>query len=158
MSRVFFQKISSNLNNKLGKIKIVKNISTWDLSLVKAEKFVDNRVVLIGDAAHSIHPLAGQGFNLAIRGIFRLAKTCEKSKKSNLDYGLKENLLSFEGRQIMDSNLIIQATDKINHLFSSKLHISLLIRGISMSIMSRSDNLKNIFKSYAMGKTSIKDL
>ncbi len=152
------EKISSNLNNKLGKIKIVKNISVWDLSLVKAEKFVDNRVVLIGDAAHSIHPLAGQGFNLAIRGIFRLAKTCEKSKKSNLDYGLKENLLSFEGRQIMDSNLIIQATDKINHLFSSKLHISLLIRGISMSIMSRSDNLKNIFKSYAMGKTSIKDL
>ena len=153
MKKIKLEKlINDNLKNVLGKVKIVGSIANWELSLTKAEKFSDHRLALIGDAAHSIHPLAGQGFNLSLRGIMRLSRICGKLHQKGLDYGDKTKLLSYSGKHIIDSSLLILATDTINYLFTSKKQTSKIFRALCMKTLSKSKILRSFFKNYAMGK------
>ena len=68
------------LSEYYGKLTIITKVKSWDLTLVKAQKFFDTRILLLGDAAHSIHPLAGQGLNLTLKGIETLYKLAKNNK------------------------------------------------------------------------------
>ncbi|MDA9708329.1 FAD-dependent monooxygenase [Alphaproteobacteria bacterium] len=144
------------LSEYYGKLTIITKVRSWDLALVKAQKFFDTRILLLGDAAHSIHPLAGQGLNLTLKGIETLYKLA-KNNKIKSDIGSDKILNAFSKKQYLNSTAIIFATDKLNFLFSNSNFFLKKTREIGLYIFKRSKILKNIFKNYASeGKLSIK--
>ena len=144
------------LSEYYGKLTIITEVKSWDLTLVKAQKFFDTRILLLGDAAHSIHPLAGQGLNLTLNGIETLYKLA-KNNKIKADIGSDKILRAFSKKQYLNSTAIIFATDKLNFLFSNSNFFLKKTREIGLYIFKRSKILKNIFKNYASeGKLSIK--
>ncbi len=145
------------LSKYFGNFTIITDIKSWDLSLVKAQKFFDSRILLLGDAAHSIHPLAGQGLNLTLKGIETLYKLAKNNSLNKEDIGSDKILVSFSKKQYLNSAAIIFATDKLNFLFSNSNFFLKKIREIGLYTFKRSNFLKNIFKNYASeGKFSIK--
>ena len=144
------------LSEYYGKLTIITKVKSWDLTLVKAQKFFDTRILLLGDAAHSIHPLAGQGLNLTLKGIETLYKLA-KNNKIKVDIGSDKILNAFSKKQYLNSTAIIFATDKLNFLFSNSNFFLKKTREIGLYFFKRSNILKNIFKNYASeGKLSIK--
>tara|TARA_B100001121_G_scaffold303898_1_gene318534 strand:- start:2548 stop:3744 length:1197 start_codon:yes stop_codon:yes gene_type:complete len=144
------------LSEYYGKLTIITKVKSWDLTLVKAQKFFDTRILLLGDAAHSIHPLAGQGLNLTLKGIETLCKLV-KNDKIKVDIGSDKILNAFSKKQYLNSAAIIFATDKLNFLFSNSNFFLKKTREIGLYVFKRSNILKNIFKNYASeGKLSIK--
>ena len=145
------------LSEHYGKFTVITDIKNWDLSLVKAQKFFDTRILLIGDAAHSIHPLAGQGLNLTLKGIETLYKLAKNNKIKQEDIGCNRILNAFSKKQYLNSAAIIFVTDKLNFLFSNSNFFLKKIREIGLYAFKRNKVLKNIFKNYASeGKLSIK--
>ena len=145
------------LSEYYGKFSIITKVKSWDLTLVKAQKFFDTRILLLGDAAHSIHPLAGQGLNLTLKGIETLYKLAKNNKIKKEDIGSDKILSTFSKKQYLNSTAIIFATDKLNFLFSNSNFLLKKTREIGLYFFKRSKILKNIFKNYASeGKLSIK--
>ena len=148
--------IKRNLNKCYGDLEIISPISSWDLSLTNASKYVDHRILLIGDAAHAIHPIAGQGFNLTIRGINRFYETASTNYKDNQDLGCVNNLMSYNNAHYLDAKLLIMATDRLNFLFSNNNIVLRLLRRNGIKVFNRINLLKSVFKNYAShGKLSI---
>ena len=144
------------LSKYYGKLTIITKVKSWDLALIKAQKFFDSRILLLGDAAHSIHPLAGQGLNLTLKGIETLYKLA-KNNKIKVDIGSDKILNAFSKKQYLSSTAIIFATDKLNFLFSNSNFFLKKTREIGLHFFKRSKVLKNIFKNYASeGKLSMK--
>ena len=144
------------LSGYYGRLTIITKIKSWDLTLVKAQKFFDTRVLLLGDAAHSIHPLAGQGLNLTLKGIETLYNLA-KDKKKKKDIGSDKLLNAFSKKQYLNSTAIIFTTDKLNFLFSNSNFFLKKTREIGLYVFKKSNILKNIFKNYASeGKLSTK--
>ena len=145
------------LSEYYGKFTIITDVKSWDLSLVKANNFVDTRTLLIGDSAHSIHPLAGQGLNLTLKGIEILYKLAINSRLNKEDIGSDKILNTFNKKQYLNSIAIIFATDKLNFLFSNSNFFLKRARKIGLNVFKNSRVFKNIFKNYASeGKISIK--
>ncbi len=145
------------LSEYYGKFSIITKVKSWDLNLVKAQKFYDTRILLLGDAAHSIHPLAGQGLNLTLKGIETLYELAKNNKIKNEDIGSDKILNKFSKIQYLNSTTIIFATDKLNFLFSNSNFLLKKTREVGLYVFKRSKILKNIFKNYASeGKLSIK--
>jgi len=149
--------LNDYLPNFYGKINIISKIKNWDLNLVKSNKYIDHRLLLLGDAAHAIHPLAGQGFNLTLRGLKKLFDIAKESSLNNKDIGCDENLFKYNHTHYLDSKAIIFATDKLNILFSNSNFILRKIRSNGLYLFNKSKLVKNIFRNYASnGKLSIK--
>ena len=145
------------LSEYYGKFTIITKVKNWDLTLIKAQKFFDTRILLLGDAAHSIHPLAGQGLNLTLKGIETFYKFAKNNKIKKEDIGSDKILTAYSKKQYLNSTAIIFATDKLNFLFSNSNFFLKKTREIGLYVFKRSNILKNIFKNYASeGKLSIK--
>ncbi len=144
------------LSRHYGKFTIITKVKSWDLNLIKAHKFFDTRILLLGDAAHSIHPLAGQGLNLTLKGIETLYNLT-KNNKIKEDIGSDKILNAFSKKQYLNSTAIIFATDKLNSLFSNSNFFLKKTREAGLYVFKRSKILRSIFKNYASeGKLSIK--
>ena len=145
------------LSEYYGNLKIITDIKSWDLSLVKAHKFFDTRVVLVGDAAHSIHPLAGQGLNLTLKGVETLYNLAKNNIHKKEVFGSDKILNAYSKQHYINSTAIIFATDKLNFLFSNSNFFLKRFRKLGLYAFRNSSVLKNIFKNYASeGKLSIK--
>ena len=132
-----------------GKIEIASKVKTWDLSLKHSKKYTDHRLLLVGDAAHSIHPLAGQGFNLTIRGIEKLYTFAKLESKISKDLGKKKYLLNYSKRHFLDASVLIFVTDKLNLLFSNSNFILRELRRKGLFLFNKSKIINKVFKNYA---------
>ena len=137
--------IGGETNHQLSKVLI------YPLQLIRARNVVSKRFVLIGDAAHGIHPIAGQGFNLTIRGIKTLSELCQKRALVGLDIGSENFLREYEKIRETDIFSLVLATHNLNKLFSAKASSIRLLRRIGMSTIQKSPIIKKIFMRYAMG-------
>jgi len=137
----FILKLKSIIGNDYSEIFNVSNKSNFPLTMVLNDKFFDKRVVLMGNAAHSIHPLAGQGLNLGIRDIIDFEK-CLKSNHYQ-DIGLAGFLRRFERSRRIDTFEFSTLTAGLQWAFSSKSKFinQALIKGIKL--LETKDNLKN---------------
>ena len=135
----------------LGDIKLVGLRALFPLELTLPKSLTKKRFILIGDAAHSIHPIAGQGFNLTVRDIKIFVNECYKRKELGLDIGSKFFLFNYERKRKLDVNSLVRATHKLNKLFESKSSSIKLFRRAGLSIVEKSDVIKKIFMKYAMG-------
>ena len=148
----FYKKINSfdeksiedELNLTIGEfykdIKVVSKIESFPLTMNRVESFFKDRVLLVGDAAHFIHPLAGQGLNLGIRDIITLEKIIDK--KGYADIGLKGFLRKYERARKEDVAQMGFLTLGLNWIFSNKSSILSRIVGKGMSMLDKSKLLK----------------
>lgn len=148
----FYKKINSfdeksiedELNLTIGDfykdIKVVSKIESFPLTMNRVESFFKDRVLLVGDAAHFIHPLAGQGLNLGIRDIITLEKIIDK--KGYADIGLKGFLRKYERARKEDVAQMGFLTLGLNWIFSNKSSILRRIVGKGMSMLDKSKLLK----------------
>ena len=136
--------IEDELNLTIGDfykdIKVVSKIESFPLTMNRVESFFKDRVLLVGDAAHFIHPLAGQGLNLGIRDIITLEKIIDK--KDYADIGLKGFLRKYERARKEDVAQMGFLTLGLNWIFSNKSSILSRIVGKGMSMLDKSKFLK----------------
>lgn len=134
-----------------GAVKTVGKRFSYPLVLMHAEDFISHRFVLVGDAAHGIHPIAGQGVNLGYRDVAVLAQLLEEQKSVGLDLGSRVMLERYQRWRKFDSVSMTASTDILNRLFSNDLPGMSLVRRAGMSAVNRMPRLKQFFMRHAMG-------
>ena len=117
-----------------------------------ANRYTAKRLVLVGDAAHSIHPIAGQGLNLGLRDAAALADNVALSIRENIDLG-SEVIQEYEKWRISDNNKLGITTDILNRLFSNKNSSLRFVRRLALNGVNHSELLKTFFIEEASGLT-----
>lgn len=124
---------------------------SYPLRLVHAERYVDTRLVLVGDAAHGIHPIAGQGYNLGVRDIAALVEVLVDAKRLGLDVGGADTLERYAQWRRADNLSMVAATDLLNRLFSNDVAPLRLVRDAGLAAVNRVPALRKFFVRHAMG-------
>lgn len=147
----FAAEIQRRFGDSLGALRAIGGRWAYPLSLIHAERYVAPRLALVGDAAHGIHPIAGQGLNLGLRDVAALAECLVDARRLDLDLGAADVLARYERWRRFDSLLLIAATDSLNRLFSNDLGPLRLARDLGLAAVDRLPPLKRFFMRHAMG-------
>ena len=147
----FCNALTAASNSVLGTMVLETKRSAFPLTMRYARQWAKDGVVLIGDAAHTIHPLAGQGANLGMQDALVLAETLSNLNASGKDIGLYKNLRSYERSRKTEAMKMIAAMDGFKFLFDGNDPFKKLLRGIGLSATDRLGTIKNAFVSHAMG-------
>ena len=134
-----------------GKVRAVGKRFSYPLTLMHAETFIAPRFALVGDAAHGIHPIAGQGVNLGYRDVAVLAELLAEQKKLGLDLGAWSMLEHYQRWRKFDSVSMTASTDLLNRLFSNNIPGLSLLRRAGLTTVNRMPPLKRFFMRHAMG-------
>ncbi len=126
---------------------------SYPLGLSLAEFYIADRLALIGDAAHAIHPIAGQGLNLGIRDAAALAEVVVDAARLGLDFGMKTVLEDYQRWRRFDIVALAGATDLLNRLFSNTFGPLRLIRGLGLAAVNRFGPARRLLMREAMGLT-----
>lgn len=137
----------------LGEISLVGGRYAYPLNLTLAEQFVDKRLALVGDAAHGVHPLAGQGLNLGLRDIAALAEILLKAKRRGEDIGSENVLKRYQQWRRFDTAGLAVATDSINKLFSNDNKVLRTIRDFGLGFVNSTPPLRRALMRQAAGLT-----
>lgn len=136
---------------KLGEIEVLSKVRAFPLSLSIARSFTGERFALLGDAAHVIHPLAGQGLNLGLRDAAALAESVSDAARLGLDPGGPEVLKRFERWRRFDTVAMAGTTDGLNRLFSNNSDALRVLRDVGLGVVERAPKLKEFFMHEAAG-------
>ncbi|AEQ53299.1 FAD-dependent monooxygenase [Pelagibacterium halotolerans] len=150
------QRIEVAMGSVLGSVEIIETVQSFPLSLVLARRLAAPRLALVGDAAHVIHPLAGQGLNLGLRDVAVLAEVLVDAVRLGEDLGSMTVLERYERRRRADTALMACATDGLNRLFSNDVAPVRAARDFGLSLVNRIDPLKDTFMSQAAGQAGAK--
>ncbi len=149
----FHVELERRFGLKLGEIEVLSKPKAFPLGFTIARKFVAERLALIGDAAHVIHPIAGQGLNLGIRDAAALAECVADAARLGLDFGAQEALTRYERWRRFDTLGMSFATDGLNRLFSNNSGALKVLRDVGMGLVDRMPPLKEFFIKEAAGLT-----
>jgi 2-octaprenyl-6-methoxyphenol hydroxylase len=136
---------------QLGELALETPLQAFPLSFGVARRFAAERLALLGDAAHLIHPLAGQGLNLALRDAAALAEGIVDTVRLGLDPGDPGVLEAYERARRFDTVAMAAATDGLNRLFSNDALPVRLMRDLGLGLVDRMDGLKRSFMRQAAG-------
>ncbi len=149
----FLREMKDRIGDYLGEIELVSKRYAYPLALVLAKSYTAKRFALIGDAAHAIHPIAGQGVNLGYRDVAALHALLSETAKLGLDIGSDTVLARYNHWRRTDVLSMIAATDGINRLFSNDIPPLRMIRRLGLSLVEKTPKLKHYFMFHAMGLT-----
>ena len=135
----------------LGLLGLTTPRRAFPLSLIRAESMVLGRVVIIGNAAHQLHPVAGQGFNLGMRDVVQLAEMIIKQQKNNADMGEPAFLETYAEIRQKDHDQTIGFTDNLVKIFSSDWLPLAATRSVSLAVMDHIPIAKSLLAKHAMG-------
>ncbi|HET7714568.1 MAG TPA: ubiquinone biosynthesis hydroxylase [Bauldia sp.] len=149
---VFRFELERRFGRQLGAITPVGRPRAFPLGLTLARAFVAERFALAGDAAHGIHPIAGQGLNLGFRDVAALAETIVEAYRLGLDIGSIAVLERYQIWRRFDSFEMGAVTDVLNRLFSNDNPVLRLIRDVGLGLVDRLPGMKRMFISEAAGE------
>ncbi len=147
----FLEEVSRRFGDWLGALKLAGPRFAYPLGLLHAQRYTDQRMALIGDAAHAIHPIAGQGFNMGLRDIAALAEAIIDARRLGLDIGDATVLARYERWRRFDNTLLATVTDALTRLFSNDIPPVRLARDIGLAGVGKLPPLKRLFMRHAMG-------
>jgi 2-octaprenyl-6-methoxyphenol hydroxylase len=136
---------------ELGKLAFETKPQAFPLSFGVARRFVADRLALLGDAAHVIHPIAGQGLNLGIHDAAAMAEVVADAVRLGQDPGATEVLAGYERARRVDTTAMGLATDGLNRLFSNDFLPARLVRDLGLGLVDRMPGLKRFFIREAAG-------
>ncbi|MBO6717281.1 MAG: ubiquinone biosynthesis hydroxylase [Rhizobiaceae bacterium] len=136
---------------KLGNIKVEDKPRAWPLGLTLAHEFVRPRLVLAGDAAHGIHPIAGQGLNLGFKDAAALAETVVEADRLGQDIGALDVLEGYQRWRRFDTVQMGVTTDVLNRMFSNDFGPLRAVRDIGLGLVDRMPPVKDFFIRQASG-------
>jgi 2-octaprenyl-6-methoxyphenol hydroxylase len=147
----FAAELRARFGDFLGAIEPVGPRWTYPLSLMQAERYTARRLALIGEAAHVIHPIAGQGLNVGIRDCAALAEAVIDARRLGLDIGDDSVLEHYQRWRRLDAVLLAGVTDGLNRLFSNRIAPLKLARDLGLAAVNRMPPLKRLLMQHAMG-------
>lgn len=143
--------IEAAMGSSLGRVTVEEGIQAFPLRLQLAREFTAPRLALIGDAAHVIHPLAGQGLNLGLKDVAALAETVIDAMRLGMDHGAEDVLGRYQRWRSFDTALMAAVTDNLNRLFSNDVAPVRAVRDIGLGLVDRLGPIKSALISRAAG-------
>jgi 2-octaprenyl-6-methoxyphenol hydroxylase len=147
----FHAELERRFGLHLGEIEVVGGRHIHPLGLWLARSFISDRIALIGDAAHVIHPIAGQGLNMGLKDAAALAEVIVNAVRLGLDPGSLAVLERYQRWRRFDTMAMGVATDGLNRLFSNRSDVLRLARDIGLGLVDRLPTLKHVFIREAAG-------
>src|SRR6516164_6485904 len=135
----------------LGEVKALDKPRAFPLSYFVARSFIAERMALVGDAAHVIHPIAGQGLNLGLKDVAALAEVVVDAARLGIDFGQSDVLERYQRWRRFDTMAMGLATNSLNLLFSNKSTLLRTVRDIGLGLVDRTPPLKELFIRQAAG-------
>jgi len=148
---VFHAELEQRFKLHLGDIKAVGKRRAHPLGFFVARSFIAERIALIGDAAHLIHPIAGQGLNMGLKDVAALAEVIVDAARLGLDPGSADVLERYQRWRRFDTMAMGIATDGLNRLFSNRSDLLRLVRDVGLGLVDRLPGLKRLFIREAAG-------
>ncbi|MEY8205072.1 MAG: 2-octaprenyl-6-methoxyphenyl hydroxylase [Bermanella sp.] len=152
----FAQRLQQALGHKLGRVQRIGERVSYPLNLVQAQEQVRSHVVVLGNAAHALHPVAGQGFNLALRDALALARQIER-RWPTPSLGSLSLLNDYVAAQVQDQNITIGLSHGLPKAFTQAGAGCSLLRALGMSALDVSPLAKKLFSRQAMGLVGAAD-
>ena len=149
----FLEEVDLRFGGKLGELELDGQRRSFPLATHMARRFVGDRFALLGDSAHGVHPIAGQGLNLAIRDIAALVECIVDGARVGLDFGDTFVLERYEKWRRFDSTLSAGVFDGINRLFAKDWPLLRAAREIGLGVIDRLPGVKGVLVSEAAGLT-----
>mgnify|MGYP001396678061 FL=1 len=147
MSSILEEKIDSYVGN----ISEIVDIQFFNLSAHINSRFFEERVIYLGDAAHSLHPIAGQGWNVGIRDIEKCQKIIEENIRLGLDNGSLVSCKEYHNQSYQDAYILFQLTDKLNNIFSKEGLLTNFFREKGFNLINKNFIIKKVITNFAMG-------
>ena len=147
----FHAELEQRFKLHLGEITTVGARRVHPLGFFVARSFIAERIALLGDAAHVIHPIAGQGLNMGLKDVAALAEVIVDAARLGLDPGAATVLERYQRWRRFDTMTMGLATDGLNRLFSNHSAVLRLARDVGLGMVERAPNLKRLFIREAAG-------
>ncbi len=147
----FLQEVEKRFGDWLGDLELLGPRFSYPLKLQTADRYTDTRLALIGDAAHVIHPIAGQGLNLGLRDMAALAEVIVDAHRLGLDIGGGTVLENYESWRRPDVFAMAAVTHGLNRLFSNDITPLRVARDVGLATVDKMGPLKRLFMRHAMG-------
>lgn len=149
----FSRELERRFGDWLGWLRPMGKRFAYPLTLQHAHRYASGRIVLLGDAAHGIHPISGQGLNLGLRDVAALAEILVDGARLGQDLASPALMERYERWRRFDNLVMIGVTDSLNRLFSNDVLPIKLTRDIGLAAVDRMPPLKRLFMRHAMGVT-----
>ncbi|WP_267378253.1 MULTISPECIES: UbiH/UbiF/VisC/COQ6 family ubiquinone biosynthesis hydroxylase [unclassified Sphingomonas] len=151
--RGFLAEAEKRMGGFLGALSGASPRASYPLGFHHAARIVDERLALVGDAAHGIHPIAGQGLNLGFRDVATLAEVLVEGKRTGLDLGDAALLARYQRWRGLDTFMVAAATDTLTRLFGVRGRTASAVRRFGISAVNAIPPLKNRFMAEARGES-----
>jgi 2-octaprenyl-6-methoxyphenol hydroxylase len=147
----FLAELQACFGYRLGKLSLTAPRRSFSLSLIRAEKMTGDRAVIIGNAVHQLHPVAGQGFNLGLRDVIELAEKLINQQQVGLDLGAIDFLQSYAKARQKDHDVVIGFTNNVVRIFSNDWLPLAAARNVGLALLDHLPKAKSLLSRYAMG-------
>jgi len=147
----FQAELAERFGDYLGDVKVAGPRWSYPLTLQFAKRSIGQRLVLVGDASHGMHPVAGQGFNMGARDACALAELVIETKKLGLDIGAGRVLDDYDRWRHFDNHLMLASTDALVKLFSNNSAPVRFVRDVGLALVDQLPFAKKFFTRSAMG-------
>ena len=147
----FLKALQESFGYRMGLVKKVGERVAYPLALTTASEQVRRNIVVLGNAAHSLHPVAGQGFNLSLRDVATLADALGKAKSTGTDFSSLETLEGYQQHQLADQRNTLMFSDNLPKLFSQSSSAVALGRNSGLVMMDLLPGLRSRFAKFGMG-------
>lgn len=147
----FIQQLQACFGWRLGRFCKIGKRSSYSLHLNYLQQQIDNRLALIGNAAHTLHPIAGQGFNLGLRDVASLAQVIVDAKRNRQDIGSLATLEPYAKWRELDQRKVVRFTDTMVRIFSNRFVPLAMVRNLSLTAINNLPPIKHLLAKHTMG-------